>query len=713
VRTEEREARLSERTEAAGASNLAGWLLVGLPIAAAVALVPVMAIAGVAQHLGGWSPPVAAGSLAVAAVTAVLVARAVVVRAPPASPPAWAALAVVGIAVLAAAWAAATHGEHVTVRRDAGAYATYALTLANTGGVPIDPGLGVFGLQPGDPFVRVSAAANYQVPVVSAGRVVDLTVVPQFLIGTPSVLTLGWWAAGWTGLFLVPAILGGLALVAFGGLAAQVAGPRVAVLATAALALTQPVLLANRQTYSEPPTLLLLATAGLVSVLALRAERPTAARGLAFLAGALTGAALLVRVDALREMVLLIPVVVVLAILRHPSAAGLAAGLVATGLPAAALATPWSSPYIREIRASVSGLVVAAIALVLVGLVAVLVCRRIERRRVEGLLAIAPGLAAAVVWLVGLVLVSRPLWLVDRREPWLAGAREFVSQLQSSQGLPVDPTRTYAELTVVWVSWWLGPVAVTAAFVAAVVVTRNAVRSLAAGQVPPWFAVFAVGLASTVLTLVRPAITPDHPWADRRLVATALPTLVLLACVAAGWLVERAHRRDRRLATATAVLAGAVLLIPPAVATWPAATTRTEVGQPAAVDAVCAALPANAAILAVDDRSRVEWGPVLRARCDVPVVGLDQPGGDAWSEADLDARIADAVRTTAEGGRTPVLLSATDARIRQRLEVRLGVHWEQVVDLETTEPQRLLVERPGGSRPLDQEVWLAVPGPPG
>jgi hypothetical protein len=56
---------------------------------------------------------------------------------------------------------------------------------------------------------------------------------------------------------------------------------------------------------------------------------------------------------------------------------------------------------------------------------------------------------------------------------------------------------------------------------------------------PSWFGPFLVGLGSTVLILYRPGITPDHPWADRRLVPVVLPTVVLLACAALVWLAAR------------------------------------------------------------------------------------------------------------------------------------------------------------------------------
>jgi hypothetical protein len=482
------------------------------------------------------------------------------------------------------------------------------------------------------------------------------------------------------------------------------------VAATAALALTMPVLLANRQTYSEPPSLLFLATAFTASALAVAASTPRAAFRLGVLAGALAGANLFVRVDALREIVLLVPVIAALVLLRHRAGPGIAAGVALTGVPAALAATPWDSPYVTQVGPSILALVAGGVALGVAGTVLVVVGRRVPRDRVVPALRALPAVAAGAVVVTGLGLVSRPLWLVTREDFGLPGYREFVTSLQVSQGLTVDPFRSYAEYTLVWMSWWLGPVALVAAFGAAIVLVHRGTRAVVAGTMPPWLPVLAVGLVGSVLTLIRPAITPDHPWADRRLVTTALPTVALLAAVALVWVVDRvtarapAGRARTAVGATSTVLAGVALLVPPAVTTWPVATLRTEVGQPAAADAVCDALPPEAAVIAVDDATRALWGPVLRARCDVPVVGIS-----ARPEAgDHLDRVAEAGRAARDNGRVPYLLAGATASRRDEAAEALGVQWSQVADLRTTEPQRYLVRRPDGTRPLTLELWLAA-----
>ncbi len=59
----------------------------------------------------------------------------------------------------------------------------------------------------------------------------------------------------------------------------------------------------------------------------------------------------------------------------------------------------------------------------------------------------APALATGAVLAAGVVLATRPWWLVVRQSPNDPGSR-VVAGLQRLQGLPVDGGRTYAEHTV-------------------------------------------------------------------------------------------------------------------------------------------------------------------------------------------------------------------------------------------------------------------------
>lgn len=684
----------------------------------ALVAVPVMAAAGLVQHLGSWSPWVAGP----AALVGGALALALVPRLPLPRLPWRTALLLLVLCGAFGLWAALTHGEHVVVRRDPGAYATYALALARFGGVPLDPGLDVFGLAADDPWVRVSAAAQYATPGTGADGEATLSVVPQFLVGVPALLSTAWWVAGWDGLMVLPAVVAGLALLAFAGLAAHLLGRGPAVLAVLVLGLSQPVLLVARQTFSEPFSLLYVLTGTTLLVVATTtARRP---RLTALVAGALLGANLFVRIDAVRELVLLVPLAAFLIGRRHPAGAPLLVGAALTGLPAALATTWWSSPYVASVASSLGPLVVVGAVLAVLSVAGVLVGRRLEDRWRGGVPAavgrladLLPGLAAGSVAVVGLVLASRPLWLVDRRlDPYLPGMDDFVGALQSQQGLAVDGLRTYSEMSVQWLVWWLGPVTVVLASVAAVVLVHRGVRAvLRPGPLPGWLLPTAVAVAVTIVSLHRPAITPDHPWADRRFVTVTYPFLVLAATSAVAWLARSGAGSEQHaergpwsvLRPVAAAVLAVMVLVPTAAATLPLATARTEVGQVEATETVCAAIEEagpRPALLSVGFRGRVEWAPVVRARCGVPLVGIETPA-TAGEETlgDVLARAADSAR---DNGYTPVVMVGDQASA-QLVADATGRTMPLVVDLATSEPQRLLEERPLAVRPLPVQAWVA------
>jgi len=221
-----------------------------------------------------------------------------------------------------------------------------------------------------------------------------------------------------------------------------------------------------------------------------------------------------------------------------------------------------------------------------------------------------------------------------------------------------------------------------------------------------------------VVSLYRPAITPDHPWADRRYVTVTYPFVVLTATSA---LARLAGRRPGPAPAPPAssswsrparqVLAGvlaAAALAPTALATLPLATARTEVGQVAGTEAVCDALAAagpRPALLTVGFRARVEWAPVVRARCGVPLVGIEPPTAAAGGESlgDVLARAAAAARAN---GYDPVVMVG-DLTSAQTVADQTGVTLPPVVSLDTQEPARLLEERPLATRPLPVDAWLA------
>ena len=216
-----------------------------------------------------------------------------------------------------------------------------------------------------------------------------------------------------------------------------------------------------------------------------------------------------------------------------------------------------------------------------------------------------------------------------------------------------------------------------------------------------WTAPAIVAIGSTLLTLYRPGITPDHPWADRRLVI-ALPTVVVLT-VACAAVVSRWSTRRLPYAVNVAVSVGiaAALLVPTALATRPHADERVELGEWAAVDTVCAAMQPGDVAVMVDSRAANEWPQVLRGYCGVSA--LSTTSALRNDPARLGAAVQQVQRAVeARGGRV-VLVAADSAEGLQRLGLKGFVVG---ADARVQEDDRLLEQRPDSLVELPIRVYL-------
>lgn len=677
----------------------AGWLLGRVVVGAAVWVLLGAAACGLLALAGLWQPLVAGVVLLVLAAVSVRVAALV-----PARPlPVWVALALAAVALGSTLWAGLTHSEQVLPRRDSGSYLQSSLELAGGHERPIEVAPESVG---GPEVLRIDGITLASPAFYQVGTAENPAIQPQFPVGPSAWYSLAWWIGGAGAAFWAPAVLGGLGVLAFGLLASLTVGPRWAPVAATGMALCYPLLHVNRATYSEPLAVLVLMAAMVALVQATRAARArdvAGARGAAAVAGALVGAGVLVRVDSLREVVLLVPVAALAAAQRQPHARAL---LVAAGASAAAaFGLTWltSSEYLKSIAGSLVPLIALGIAVVAVCSALLWLGRR--RRVSEPALVWAPRAGAALVVLVGLALASRPLWQTVRQSAADPGSR-VVAGLQLRQGLPVDGGRTYAEQSLVWMSWWVGPVALLLALVAAAALVHRALDAWTSGRdLQSWIGPLVVGLGSSVLTWYRPGITPDHPWADRRLII-ALPTVVLLvvavAAVCTRW---STHRMPVWVMVATSALATLSLVVPTALATWPHATERVEQGELAAVEQVCAAFRPGDVALMVDSRAANEWPQVLRGQCGIS--SLSTTSALRKDDHVLAAAVEQVRRAVGGRGLRLVLVGADSDEAVSALS---SGPVEQVLDTTVLEDARLLERRPDHLVTLPLQVWLARVG---
>ena len=646
----------------APALAVAAWLLATYPLAYAGHATPLLAVPAFA----------AVGTLVWLAA-----------RRLPAVPdtPWWSVLGTGAVALGFTVFTGVLASGHVVLRRDSAVYALFGRWIADSGGLAIPAQLHWIGGS-GDKLVTATAQALYP----TGDRL-----AAQFMSGTGLTLAPFGWVGGWTAMLLVPALVGGCALLAFGGLAARLVGPRWAPLAALALALALPMMLTFRSTYSEPLAQLLMLAALCLLLDAVAGTH----RWLAGLAGLLIGLGLLVRIDAVRDLALLVPVVAWLALRRNPCWWPLALGSVAGAGYGVVDALGPTYPYVHDLRSLVKMAVYLGVLLIVVCTVGVLLGRR---RLPATRLPAWVGTAAAGVVVVGLVaLVSRPLWYVGLGT---GGSVRFIEGLQRAQGvLPVDGNRNYAEDSVTWVSWYTGWPTLVLAGAALALLTRYAVLGrrdpVSGSPASRWVLGLGLPVVSALSVLWSPGITPDHPWADRRLVPTVLPVVALLAV----WSVAAATRRWGRPALALGLV---LVLVPATLGSRHLALSRTEAGEPQAVDTACAAFEPGEVALLVDARGRQEWTAVLREVCDVPAFGVPGNGSDDGASR---AQVTEVVARVRAAGGTPVLVAVSGDPLPKLTDQPQ----RQLVDLHTQEQRRELRHPATGLADLTVQLWRADP----
>ncbi len=144
-------------------------------------------------------------------------------------------------------WQLAKNSPSVIVTRTPGAYFQAGYWLAQHGSLPIPGSLAAFG----GPHAGLHLSS---IGFLAHGH----SVVPAVLAGLPMLLASGFWTSGVGGGAVVMPVLGGLAILTFGGLVGRLAGRQWAPAGALALALTAPELYTSRDAFSEPGVQVLL-----------------------------------------------------------------------------------------------------------------------------------------------------------------------------------------------------------------------------------------------------------------------------------------------------------------------------------------------------------------------------------------------------------------------------------------------------------------------
>jgi hypothetical protein len=451
----------------------------------------------------------------------------------------------------------------------------------------------------------------------------------------------------------------------------------------------------------------------------------TPERIMAGLAGVALGLGVLVSLSSLVYLLPVIPFGGLLIVARRAAAAPFCMGAVIGVAYGLADGYVLSRPFLDSVSHPMELVAIVAVWLAALTIATVQVLRvpgarrwlrRLAARRPITGLPVLGGLLAVAV-LVGFAV--RPYFQTVHGTPGAVVFR-FIAILQRMQGLPLDPTRTYAEDTLYWVIWYIGlPTVLLGGFGVALLV-RQCLRALltwsdSARSWRNWALPLGIIGAGSIAVLWQPGIVPDQPWASRRLVVVVLPGLILCALWAAVWLTG--HARERGARTVTASVAGvfcvAALVVPTAATTFGAGLThggrsgglrptavgmafkRINAGELTAVEQLCATIRRDSSVVIVDRRVAQRFTQVIRGMCDVPT---------AWIVGQPATAVSSVLSQIEAAGRHPVLLGGRPGQL-----VAFGGQPIKVLDLQTTEDAHDLTSPPTAPAAIHFVIWMLIP----
>ena len=601
------------------------WL-VALIIGAALVVLG-LTVAGLLSALAGWMVPavvvvVGVGAIGLLGYLFIVGNRPVQIR--------WktsiSVLLSGGVIAVFAAAGMQFAAEHLLTDRDPGVYVTTARWLASHGTLLVEGTAGAFANIPG---IDGLSQGQY------GGRS-DGLIYTQFQHGLAVIMAVGHWLGGDWLLLKSVGLLSGGALAAFYAMVRIVLRPWWALAATTGVAVNLVVVHFGRDASSESLLMIFLFSGIWLLDRALHSGRWTAS----LLAGLMLGGTALVRIDAWLALSGIVAFLFVDVWTAGDAwrervrsmAVPVAAGIVITGGLGVIDLLIASPEYLSDLMpnvyraAAIMGIVVGA------GLLISVLAR--PWNRIDGAGAdrwrryLGNGAAILIVGGSAFLFFIRPVLFVER-----SGAMvDVIEYYQRLQGLLLDGTRRYWEMSMHWLSWYLG----VGGIVVGVAGWAWATREVFMGRmkrIAPFLFAFSI---VTVAFLWRPANTPDHLWMMRRFLSLTIPGFVFLSFAVVQALIPTVKERWGTVAAAaTAAGFTALLLIPPAVFTAPLVRSTTQVGMYGVTRDVCASLGDDAAVLSVSNRIRIVYQSALRAFCDVPVSGIsEQPTVESLGEID-------------------------------------------------------------------------------
>jgi hypothetical protein len=511
-------------------------------------------------------------------------------------------------------WNGVNAAKPVQINRDGALYVNAGKWIAGHGTLDVRPYVA--------PFTKTAPFLASSTGMKPRGSHLEFSVSHML----PAILAEAQDIGGNRLMFLTVPILGGISLLVFYLLAARLLRqPFAALAATATLAFTMPQIMFSRDTSAEIPTQVLLFTA-----LWLLCDRRTLRhRGTGFCVGILLGLLQAIHGDG---VVFLLGLPALFAVLRlrakHVDRRALRGGIVgcSTGI-AVGLALAgfdlfrWNRSYLSILDANLER-VAAAVALIMIASIA---AARLHRRRPQLVSTLrrrretASNVTFALVLAFGFgAWFVRPLVQKVHADPDAS-----VALVQRLNKMPIDATRRYAELSVRWVSWYIGPITLILGIVGAAVLARRFVR----GRLRAQPATTALLLAPPALVyLLFPSVTPDHVWAARRLLPAVFPGVILLGfallCAAARDR-DRPFLAERRFSVVVLAVMAAVY---PLYTIHGVSQMTDQRGLFPVITDACTKLGRKSAVVILPERRKPRSSvylsdpQTLRSFCEVPVV---------------------------------------------------------------------------------------------
>jgi hypothetical protein len=589
------------------------WLLMTALIAGGAVLS--LGFAGLSLAVIGLYLPVPAFLLGAALIVGMTVLVRPTLTAPRHTPRTAQIAAAVGIGAILAItlWNGANSAQHVLINRDGGVYANAGRWLARDGSLEVAPGAGPFRNDPKLEFESVGIPENHGTLQFQGAHL-----LPALLAESHAV-------AGDAGMFRVPSLLGGIALLEFFALAWRLfRRPVFAVAAMLALAFILPEVSFSRDTYTEITTQIFVFTA--LWLLVDRQVLPHWRAALA--AGLFIGAIQATRIDAALVVVGL-PIVVLVAWLharsesdrRGAKAAGYAllAGLVPGCMLGVIDLVVRSSSYWQDQWSNERSLIVVTLASATACAVLAALWSRVSPtlsklpwNTISWIAAVLVLVAAFGAWFV------RPS-IQEQHHPALAA-------LQEGGRMVVRYTTNEFEGSMQWMAWYLGPLTLSAAIVGGALLARALLRGRMLYTVAP----VALLLPGSLLYLWDARAFADHVWVTRRFLTAAFPMLILLALglAASLWRPEFPRRFSTWARAIGAVIAVAAVAFP-LYTLAPVRSMEEQAGYLSAIQTACRTLGRRAAVVVLIGPTmaspdvREDWLPqALRGWCGTRVTML-------------------------------------------------------------------------------------------